>query len=229
MPDTPRHAAAPRGSLDETMVLPARSAPEGPTDDKLLLLVDGGGSFLLIRQPQVSIGRAASAQMADVPIFSDLGERHANISRVDDDYFLFSSKTVEVGGQKTKNQLLRDGDRLVLGKKAKFSFRLPSRRSSTAVLDLSDTTKMPNDVRRVVLFNEHATIGQGATAHIHCRHASGPLILFERRGSLWIRRKNDGHVDVTPVELRIGEPIEIGGMTLTLQRWQVRHPGSGTA
>lgn len=212
-------------SLDDTVALPAIGGADTELPDRLLLLVDGGGSYLILRSPQASVGRAASNCPADVAIFADVAERHANITRVDDDYFLFSAKNVEVGGRKTKHQLLRDGDRIVLGRKAKLTFRLPTRKSPSAALDLSDTTKMPNDVRRVILFHQHATVGAGAGAHIRCRHAGTPLVLFERSGALYLRRKNDGHVDTEPVRLRFGEPIEIGDVSLVLEPWHVRTVG----
>jgi len=216
-----------RGSeLDDTVALPERIGVAGGVPDRLLLLVDGGGSYLILRGGQASVGRAASEHPADVPLFSDVAERHANVARVDDDYFLFGVKEVEVGGNKTQHQLLRDGDRIVLGKKAKFTFRLPSRKSPSAVLELSDTTKMPNDVRRVVLFHQHATVGNGPTAHILCRHAGTPLVLFERNGQLWIRQQSDGHVDTGAKLLRLGEPVEIGGVSLVLAPWKTAAPGT---
>jgi hypothetical protein len=211
-----------RGSgMDDTVALPGRMNVATGAPERLLMLVDGGGSYLILRGGQASLGRAASEHPADVPIFSDVAERHANVARVDDDYFLFAMKEVEVGGRKTQHQLLRDGDRIVLGKKAKFTFRLPSRKSPSAVLELSDTTKMPNDVRRVVLFDQHATIGNGPNAHIMCRHAGMPLVLFERGGQLWIRQQGDGHVDTEAKSLRLGEPVEIGGVSLVVEPWKV--------
>ncbi len=206
-------------SLDDTVALPKRGPTSGSLPERLLLMVDGGGSYLLLRSGQVSLGRAASSDPADVPVFSDVAERHATINRVDDDYFLFSKKQVDVAGQRTTHQLLRDGDRIALGRRAKFTFRTPSRKSPTAVLDLSDTTKVPNDVRRVVLFHQHATVGAGQSAHIRCQHAGPSLVLFERSGALWLRQRNDGHVDTEAVELRLGEPVEIAGASLVLQPW----------
>lgn len=213
-------------SLDDTVALPALTGVSGGLPAKLLLLVDGGGSFLILRNPQASVGRAASNNPADVPLFSDVGDRHANISRVDDDYFLFSGRDVEIGGRKTKHQLLRDGDRITFGRKAKMTFRLPSRKSATAVLDLSDTTKMPHDVRRVVLFDKTATVGTGSNAHIRCQHAGTPLVLFEREGALWIRQRNNGHVDTEPVKLAIGQSVEIAGACLALEPWPTEGAGS---
>jgi hypothetical protein len=115
---------------------------------------------------------------------------------------------------------------VVLGKKAKFTFRVPSRKSSTAVIELSDTTKMANDVRRVVLFQSLATIANGPTAHIYCRHAGPTLILFERDGGMWIRAKSDGHVDTQAKPLPLGEPVEIGGISFVLSPWKI--PGHAT-
>ncbi len=215
-------------SVDDTLPLPGRVATEGALPDRLLLLVDGGGSYLVARGNRVTIGRVASDRPADVAVFSDIAEQHASIARVDDDYFLFSDKEAEVGGQRTQHQLLRDGDRITLGRKAKFGFHLPSRKSATAVLDLSDTTKMPNDVRRVVLFHEQATLGNGPTAHVLCRSAGPSLLLFERNGTMWLRQKNDGHVAATAVELRLGEPVELAGANVVLKPWEVRRAGGRT-
>ncbi len=221
----PEPANTHKRAIDETIAIPHRRPSIAGLPGHLLLLVDGGGSFLILRNTEASIGRIVASQSADIPLFSDLAERHANIARVDDDYFLFSPKDVEVAGRTTKHQLLRDGDRIVLGQKAKFTFRMPSRKSPTGVLDLSDTTKMPNDVRRVVLMQQHVTIGFGPTAHIPCRHAGTPLILFERKGQLWIRQKNNGHVATSAMPLNLREPMEIGGVSMVLNPWQVRLPG----
>ena len=82
-----------------------------------------------------------------------------------------------------------------------------------------------NDVRRVILFNRQALVGDGPHAHIRCRHAGQPLVLFERDGSLWVRAKSDGHNDTEPKPLPIGESVEIGGTSLVLEPWRVRPPG----
>ena len=221
------------GCLDETVAVPKSDGARGSAKiagaheppraaEKLLLLVDGGGSFLLVRGSAASVGRAAADHPADVPIFSDLAERHVNVSRVEDDYFAFATKEIEIAGKKTLHTLLRDGDRMVLGRKAKFTFRIPSRRSASAVLELSDTTKMPNDVRRVILFDRAAMIGVGPTAHIPCRHAGAPLVLYERNGAFWVRRQDDGHVDTAAKELPIGETVEVGGVSMVLRPWTLK-------
>jgi hypothetical protein len=216
----PRRAGS-RQSLDDTVALPGRG--DDGVDDKLLMLIDGGGSYLLVRGGQASFGRVASDHPADIAMYSDIAERHANVTRVDEDYFLFGVKDVEVGGATTRHHLLRDGDKVTLGRKAKFTFRVPTRKCATAVLDLSDTTKMPHDVRRVVLFQKLATIGEGSHAHIRCRQAGPPLLLFEKDGGLWVRQHNDGHVDAQSQPLKPGEPVEIAGTRIVVEPWRI-HP-----
>jgi hypothetical protein len=219
-----RRLKAPAGEAN-----PATRGGSGAGRDlpqRLLLLVDGGGSYLVLRGDRASVGRVACDDPPEVAIFSDLAERHAELVRVDEDYFLFSGRDVQVGGVKTQHQLLRDGDPVRLGRKAKLVFRLLSRKSPTAILDLSDTTKMPNDVRRVILFHHHATIGQGERAHIRGPQAGLPLVLFERDGSLWIRAQNDGHVDREAVRLGLGEPVEVHGVSLVLEPWRIRPPAA---
>lgn len=190
---------------------------------RLLMLIDGGGSFLLLTDHRVSVGRAASGKPADIAIYSDLSERHADIMRVDEDYFLLSPHDVEVAGRRTRHQLLRDGDRVVLSRRAKFTFHLPDRKSASARIDLSDSTRLPHDVRRVVLFRRTATMGGGAGHHIECRAPSGGLVLFERAGGLYVRGRGGANADARSVEL--GESVEIDGVNFVVKEWTT--PTSG--
>ncbi|MHC4064396.1 MAG: FHA domain-containing protein [Planctomycetota bacterium] len=216
------------GVLDETVAVPHPPEGRGTLPPSMLLLVDGGGSFLLHRGDRISVGRAAASQPADVPIFSDLSERHAEIARVEDDYFLFASRDVEVGGRKTRHQLLRDGDRVVLGKRAKFTFRLPNRKSSSAVLEMSDSTRLPNDVRRVVLLRQTAMLGFGRGVHVSCSAADRELVLFERAGHLWVRPQAAGAVQTEAKLITVGRPTELCGVSFVIEPWQVRAVGQRT-
>jgi len=222
VPAVPRvPAVAAIRNFEETVALPYGSqVGTARMPNRLLLLVDGGGSYLLLRNERISIGRSACDDPADVPLLSDLSARHAHLQRVDDDFFLFSTRDAEVGGRMVRQHLMRDGDRVVLGPRAKFVFRMPSRRSASAVLDLSDTTRMPQDVRRVVLLAQHATLGNSAKAHVVCRAAGTDLVIFERDGGLWVRRRSNlGEVgDVAA--LALGQPVEIDGVGLTLEHWR---------
>ncbi|UCG16360.1 MAG: hypothetical protein JSV19_13800 [Phycisphaerales bacterium] len=224
-PSQPRGLEAQRGGkarVQETVALPKHELSPIPLPERLLLIVDGGGSYLLHRGERVSIGRAASDHPADVPIFSDLAERHADVARTGEDYFLFSPRDVQVNGQPVTQALLQDGDRVVLGRKAKFTFRLPSRKSASATLDMSDGTKMPNDVRRVILWCGHAMIGLGPAAHAQCSTASRPLVLYERAGRLWVRADACGGSPSEAHPVPLGETIEVDGVSFVIKEAQ-RH------
>ncbi|HUU82716.1 MAG TPA: hypothetical protein VM243_04350 [Phycisphaerae bacterium] len=215
--------------LAETIRLATPPLGGGTLPQRLLLLIDGGGSFLVLRGDRVSLGRAAAKLPADVPIFSDLSEHHAEIARVDDDYFLFATRDIEVGGRKTRHQLLRDGDRVGLGRRARFTFRLPNRKSPSAILQMSDSTRLPNDVRQVVLLRQTAMLGVGPSVHIACRSAQRGLLLFERAGGLWVQLQGrDGAAEgARPIE--IGRTIEMAGVSFTVEPWQVRSAGQSFA
>ncbi len=214
----PANVRAQQHAMAETIGVNPGS-PVSRSLESLHLLVDGGGSYLILRDAHASIGRAASNDPAQIPIFSDLGERHAEIARVEDDYFLMSPHEVEIGGRRGRQQLLRDGDRVVLARRAKFTFRLPNRRSGSALLDISDTTKMPNDVRNVILMRDTVMMGGGQSNHVVCPGQGANLILFERGGGLWVRGMGR-HEPASAVEL--GSPQEISGISFTIQPWATR-------
>jgi hypothetical protein len=206
----------PRDLKATVAVSPRDEAPEG-LPQRLLLLVDGGGSYLILRKDRLSIGRAITQNLPDIPIQADLAERHAEISRVDDDYFMFSSKVVEVDGRPTRHQLLRPGNRVVLSNNAKFTFRTPHPQSPSGIIELSSSTRMPGDVRRVILFRQTAMIGYGANVHVACHSANANLVLFERAGRLWVRRQRNDGVDSEATPLEIGKQIEMANISFVVQ------------
>lgn len=219
---SPAGQARTPGGLDETVLLAKAPADMGLLPERLLLIIDGGGSFLLHRGDRVSIGRAASSRPADVAVFSDLAEHHADVARTEEDYFLFSPREVQVNGVVTRQALLQDGDRLVMGRKARFVFRTPSRRSASAVLELSDGTRMADDVRRVILFRGHALIGVGPTVHATCTTARRPLVLYERAGQLWLRPESSAADPGTAIPVPLGESVEVEGIRLIVK--EMRRP-----
>ncbi len=215
---TPRRR---RVDLNETVVLSDRATRSSGLPDRLLMLVDGGGSYLLLRKDRISLGRAMTANTADVPIRSDLAERHAEIARNDDDYFLFAPRNVDVDGRPTRHHLLRHGNRVSLSRNARFTFRMPHRQSSSSVLELSGSTKMPNDVRRIVLFRDTAMIGFGKSVHVLCNSAVHDLILFERGGRLWIRPQRNGRIDTEASPVELGKQVELLNVSFIIEPWTV--------
>lgn len=215
----------PHEDLRATVLLRNRAPVGAPLPEHLLLLVDGGGSYLLVRKDRVSIGRSITQNAPDIPIQSDLAERHAEIARVDDDYFLFSPHDVMVDGRPTRHQLLRPGNRIVLSRNAKFAFRAPHRQSPSGIIELSSSTKMPGDVRRVILFKRTAVIGYGKNVHITCNTAEQDLLLFERGGQLWIRPHRAGRVDTEARPLEIGKQLMMANVSFVVQPFEAARLG----
>ena len=226
-----RRAGKARGSLVvsppgiETHPLTAYAAGKGygapALPERLLLLIEGGGSYLLLRGDRATIGRAVASKPPDIPIYSDLAEHHAELGRIDQDYFLIASREVTIDGKPTRQHLLRDGDRVVLGRKAKFTFRLPSRKSASAIIDLSDSSKLPHDVRRVVLFADHVVVGSGRNVHVSCPTCTRELVLLVREGRLWIRPASRPGEPASRAQLvELGQPMEIEGMGFVVKAWE---------
>jgi tetratricopeptide (TPR) repeat protein len=191
----------------------------GDLGRKLILRIDGVGSFLLLRGDFVTVGRAGTGATADLPLFSDLPESSARIIRSGDEYFLVASAEAgaRVGGQSVRQALLNDGDRIQLGRRARLTFYRPSRKSNTAVLELAAGLRTVSDVRRVVLLGGPLLLGAAGEAHI--RFSGADLVLYERGGEMFVRAMspvlNDACGGTYP--LPPGEQVTVGQVRMSLQ------------
>ena len=228
-PSGRRTAAA--ADLNETLAArPAHQAVPGSVgalrlDRPLLMLVDGGGSSLLLRRTLVRIGRAGSSAEADVPIPADLESHHADIVRRGEDYFLTAYGPALVNHRRVEHTLLRDGDRIVLGENAKLSFHKPSSKSESAVLRLSHRCRLAQDVGDVVLFRDTCLIGAGATCHVRTREDGGQLVLFERDQALCVRQTGgNGHLSAPVCAVHDGQTLDFGGLRVTIKPYAAIGP-----
>ncbi len=85
------------------------------------------------------------------------------------------------------------------------------------MLELSDGTRMADDVRRVILFRGHAMIGVGPTVHATCTAAQRPLILYERAGQLWLRPEGSAADPGTAIPVPLGRSVEVEGIRLIVK------------
>ena len=232
----PAGAADPfeKRSLEETRVAAPPAEPIDPTAAELgrqplLLLVDGAGSSLIVPQDTVRIGQAGGSRPVDVPVPADVLSHHADIVRDGEDYFLTAHGPVRINQRQVKRTLLRDGQRIVLGDRAKFVFRKPSARSDTAVLRTSHRCRLPQDVSDVVLFRDTCLIGPQSSCHVRMREGDTQVVLFDRGGRLYGRSAASGGGrlgDAKP--LRLGETIDFGEVRVTLKVYELPH-SSGLA
>lgn len=149
----------------------------GSPAGRRVLWVNGVGSYLLLSQERVTLGRAGSSARPDVALAADIEGVHAELVRVDGDYFVVARGPVKVNGRAVERHLLADGDEVLLGKRARLKFRLPTSLSSTAVLELGTGLRVSGDVRSVLLIDEHILIGDGGECHVQAHGANGRVVL----------------------------------------------------
>ncbi len=220
-------AAGPRDAADRVPLEPPtvrEVACEPDTirlERPLLVLVDGGGSGLLVRRDLVRVGRGGGATAVDVPIPGDVQSHHADIIRRGEDYFLTAYGPVEVNGRHVEHTLLRDGDRIVLGASAKMVFCKPSVKSESAVLRLSHRSRLAQDVSDVVLFRETCLIGPGPSCHLRTHEGHGQAVLFERGGGLHARQTAGPHWPSARLQAIVaGQPLELGDVRVTVKPYE---------
>jgi len=197
--------------------------PAPPASDRLLLWIDGVGTYLILAGDRVSIGRRGSTARADIALSADLAGYHAEFLRVEDDYFVVPAQgTVEVGGRQTARKLLAHGDTIGLGAGCRLRFLLPTALSPTAVLALERGQRIEGDVRRIVLLKEHLLLGRGDNCHVQTPSKSGRVVLSAGERGLLCRAEEEILLDGRPVGLEapipLGARAEIGELTFTLSK-----------
>jgi len=216
-------APPPGPGVDELRVRSAAGPGAVLGSEPLLVLVDGAGSSLLVSADCVRIGRAGSHRSVEVPIPADIQSHHADIRREGDDYFLIAHGPVRVNRSPVRHALLRDGDRVVLGDRAKFVFCQPSRRSASAVLRLSHRCRLEQDVSEVILFHETCLLGSQAACHLRVAEADCQVVLFEQAGRLYGRQATAGGGKLGDAKPLVpGQTLEFGSVRLTVKPYEVR-------
>lgn len=193
-------------------------------DRPLLVLVDGGGSSLLVASDRVRIGRGGHATPVDVPLPADVQSHHADILRRGEDYFLAAYGPTTINGRSATQALLRDGDRITLGTGAKLVFSKPSSKSESAVLRLSHRCRLPQDVGEIIIFKQTCLIGPSPTCHVKTHDGLGQVVLFERGNALHGRQVAGANwQDATTRALLAGQTLEFGDVRVTVK---VYNPGT---
>jgi hypothetical protein len=187
-----------------------------------VLWVDGVGSYLILGGDRVTIGRPSTSARPDIALLAELEGVHAEVLRVEQDYFLVPRGPATVGGKPVKRHLLADGDEFVLGARSRLTFRMPTSLSPTAILELGPGLRLEGDVRKVVLLDGHLIIGPGKGCHIETGRAEGRVILSAGAEGFRCRAQEPLVVDGTPAgtdePVPFGAHVEAGPLTFTLTR-----------
>ena len=189
---------------------------------RFVLQVDGAGSFLVVTQPRVTLGPVSSSRHPDVALLAEATASLATIERVEEDYFLRAAGPMAVNGRACASKLLASGDELALSPRCRFTFRLPSAASTSAVLDLTGTRYPRADVRRVILLDRELVIGPGVGAHVRMDELTEKVILHVRDGRLFVQTTQPvlvGEREVAPRSaVPVGTHVKAGAVSFVVTR-----------
>lgn len=207
-------------TVSSVMPPPARSTPVSPVSAGLparfVLQVDGAGSYLVFRQPSVTIGPVSSSRLVDLGLITEPTAPVATISRMDEDYFVRGAG-IAVNDQQTSSKLLVNGDRISLGLRSRLAFQLPSPASTTAVIELAGARHPRADIRHAILLDREIVVSAEKTAHVRVDHASGAMVLHVRQDHLFVETKEAIIINGTPADrhnpIPLGAHVRVGNIS----------------
>lgn len=201
-------------------------------DHAFLLRVDEGGEFLVMRGDTVSIGNMRDGS-ADLPILANLAGRHARIRRSMSfhggmqDVLEADQGDVFAGGTKRDRIKLGDGQAVRLGKSFEFGYRLPSKRSLSAMITLRGFVVAGTD--RILLMKDRGRdgrilIGRSDDVHVRVADADAEVEVFASKdGQVRVRCAAGGTIDGKPFQgdepVPAGAVVTCGKVTFVLQPW----------
>lgn len=208
---------------EQETVLRDHAAAEGPHEripTRFMLLIDGVGSYMVMRDRVVTVGPMSSSHRPEVGLLAEAGLPAATFERSDEDYFVASERPIAVNGTATTRQLLADGDRIALSSRCQFRLHKPNAASSTAVLRLTGGRLARADARHVVLMDRSVMIGPAANAHIRATQLANPLLLYVRDHRLYARTSEPVRIDGQPATdatpLPMNTPVQVGNVSFTV-------------
>lgn len=214
-------------SSTETLSMPMKTTeeperrPEVLTSNRLLLWVDGVGTYLILTSDRTTIGRTGSSARPHLSLAANIQGHHAEILRVEDDYFAVAAQgELRVGGKETRRHLLASGDELDLGHHCRLTFQLPTALSNTAVLTLRKGLRVERDVRDVILLDRELLVGSRSDCHVRAPVKGEPIVISIRKGGLHCRANQeilvDGRESGEEASIPSGAHVRIGELSFTI-------------
>jgi|GEM_PF-4528488 len=159
--------------------------------EKLMVQIDGVGSYLIYRQNKLMIGGISSCKNVDLGFIGGPELQHVTIIRGEDDYLLQvedqSTGGIEINGEGVKEKLLLHDDKIALSPRCRFKFQKQNVASSTAFLSFASAKFPRSDVRGAILLERELIIGSTTDAHIIATTLQHPVILYIADGHLLCR------------------------------------------
>jgi hypothetical protein len=204
---------------------PAAPRPVNGINQSFCLHVDGIGSFQIFTGSAITLGPISGSRSVDLPLMVDASAPTVTISRSDEDYFLKSSRPVQVNESPMVSKLLGNGDRIGLGTRCRITFRRPSAASSSAVLDFSGTRLSDSSIRQVVLLDRELIMGPGPAAHIRADELTAPVVIQRRGETITCRCAAEISIDGKPAgrnaDIQPGANVAIGPVRFVIAREEV--------
>jgi hypothetical protein len=127
-----------------------------------------------------------------------------------------------VNGRACGGKLLASGDEVALSPRCRFTFRLPSAASTSAVIDLTGTRYPRADVRRVILLDRELVIGPGVGAHVRIDDLTEKVVLHVKGGRLFAQTTQPvlvGGQEVAPRSaVPVGTHVKAGSVSFVVTR-----------
>lgn len=225
---TPGPPHPPRAAAEPTAENSTPVRVSSPWTEPALVLVDGGGSSVLFPNDRLRIGRAGTSGPIDIALPADIHSHHADIVRRGEDYFLTAYGPAEVNHRAIDHVLLRHGDRVKLGGRARLTFEQPSSMTTSAVLRLSHRCRLAQDVSNVVLFRDVCLVGPDASCHVRTSGVDGRVVLFVREGRLHGRATNASGVGHSASVVLSSERVQdFGDVRITLKSYDAHTADPG--
>jgi hypothetical protein len=195
--------------LEDDMSLPER----------LLIRVDGVGSFLVLRGQRVTLGPISSSARPDIAFLIDPSTPPVAIERAEEDYFLV---TGGAAGGAVSRRLLTDGDKIDLSGRCRLRFSRPNAASTSALLELTAGRLGQSDTRKIILMDREILLGAGAAAHIRAEDLAEQAVLLVRDGRLACQTGQpvliNGKMAACPAALPLATPVRIGPVSLIVEQ-----------
>ncbi len=196
-----------------------------PLPEKYILQLDGIGSYLILRNPKITIGPISGNKPADIGLVAGPDIPQVIIERMDEDYFLRSRGPVRVGGavlNSPNKKLLGSQEKIELSPRCYLEFKRPHAASATAIVSFSGARYPQMDIRNAVLLDREIIIGPGKSAHIRNERANETITLVDKDGRLTCRSEEPVIIDGKPAEktdrLPLETPIKMGSLSMVLVR-----------
>jgi tetratricopeptide (TPR) repeat protein len=217
-------AGAPGKNRAQGVAMQERAVPAGGESlpSRFIMQIDGVGSFLVFREPRVTLGPISSSARPMLGLMTDPNSPVILIERVDGDYFVRAQAPIDVNGKSVGEAMLRDGDRITLSSRCILRFHLPNPASTTALLTISGARLSRPDIRQVVLMDRDILVGPYTNNHIRTDQLKDAMTLFAQNGRLLCRTQDsivvDGRSFDPNVGLAVDKRVEIGKLSMVVAR-----------